>query len=183
MNLQSIVVVLLRLMALNLVLQAVVSLTPHLLNYMSARSDISFAEAQLLVALPWLIILGLLLSAVLLWVIALPVARLVTRNVAQEISLGALTLADCYSTAFLLIGLYHIVDNFSAVLSWSHFVFVTAAPGSGTAWREDVNFYEVFGSFVPFVVGVVLVVKGRRWAGRLAGGQQMVDNPQAHQNR
>lgn len=177
MNLQSIVVVLLRLMALNLVLQSVIQLTPTLLNYLPALSLSTPDDPRVFVWLPWIIVFGLLIAAVLLWTFALPVARLVTRPVSLDVSLGSLSLADCYAIAFVGFGLYQMVINLAGVLNWSHFMYVTAAATPGPSWKEQVNFYDVFTLFVPFIVGLILFVKGRRWAVKLAARQQSVEPP------
>jgi hypothetical protein len=177
MNLQSLVVVVLRLMALDFLLRVVAQLTPQVLQYLRwyQRSPLENSAG----VLPWFVLGGLVASGVLLWLLALPIARLVTRRVPQEVCLGALTLADCYSVAFIGVGLLYTANGLPQVLSWGHYLFKTAASTSGGSWKEQVNFYQVWQAFIPFVVGVLLFVKGRAWAVALASrhGKPFSPNP------
>ena len=43
-----------------------------------------------------------------------------------------------------------------------------AATKAGDSWKEGVPWYDVTQAFIPFIVGVVLFVNGRRWAVTLA---------------
>ena len=76
MNLQSLVVVVLRLMALDFLLQVAIQLTPQMLIYLGSyqHSPVDGGPS----ALPWLFLAALILSAGLLWFLALPIARFVT---------------------------------------------------------------------------------------------------------
>ena len=171
MNLQSLVVVVLRLMALDFLLRVAVQLTPQLLQFLRfyERSPLDGSSSS--TALPLLVLGGLIVSAVLLWVLALPIARFVTRGVSQELTFGAMSLADCYAIAFMGVGLFYIASHLPSVLSWTHYLFKAAASTPGGAWKEQVSWYEVAQAFVPFIVGVVLFVNGRRWAVALARRQ------------
>jgi hypothetical protein len=172
MNLCSIVVVVLRLMALDFLLRVAIQLAPSLLTL--ARLSLSSATGQpaLDTALPWLLLIGFVICAILLWILALPIARLVTKGVPQDVSLGGLTLTDCYSLAFLGVGLFYMGSGLPQVLSWGHYLFKMAASSSGDAWKEQVNLYQVWQAVIPFILGVVIFVKGRAWAVALASRQQ-----------
>lgn len=176
MNLQSIVVVLLRLMALNLVLM-VIQMIPMWLVFwpdlLAPSRDEPWEHSWSIV----FIALILLASAFLLWMRALPVARLVTRPVSQDVSLGSLSLADCYSIVFVGLGLYQMSVNLAGVLATSQILYVTVVSTSGADWMERIKWDVVFGSFVPFLIGLILFVKGRRWAVKLAARQQLVTPP------
>ncbi len=171
MNLQSIVVVLLRLMALNLVLM-VIQMIPMWLVFWPELLVQTSDERWLYFWLLVFVMLILLVSAVLLWVRALPLARLVTRSAALEVSLGSLSLADCYSIAFIGLGLYQMVANLAGVLTFLHLMYT--ATNSVADWMEPDKFSHVFNAILPFVIGLILFVKGRRWAVKLATRQQLV---------
>jgi hypothetical protein len=175
MNLRSLVVVVLRLMALEFLLQVVVQLTPKVLQYLSLYQASQVGNQPSV--LPWLVLAGLVISALLLWFMALPIARLVTRPLPQEISLGALTLADCYSVAFIGVGLLYIANGLPQVLNWGHYLFKAAASTSGDSWKEQVNFYQVSQAFIPFILGALLFFKGRPWAVALASRQTKAESP------
>ena len=177
MSIYSLVVVVLRLMALDFLLQVAIQLTPPLLSILRIRDGSPIGESSADLVLPWVMLTGLVLCAVLLWMLALPIARLVTKQVPQEVSLGGLTLADCYSVAFLGVGLLYMANGLPQVLNWGHNLFKMAASTSGDAWKEQVNFYQVAQAFIPFVVGALLFLKGRPWAVALASRQGSAQSP------
>ena len=169
MNLQSLVVVVLRLMALDFLLRVAVTLTPPMLIYfrLYQRSPLDNTPS----VLPLLVLAALVVCAVLLWFLALPIARLVTRGVSHDLSFGAISLVDCYSIAFIAVGLLYISSGLPQVLNWMWYLFKAAATNTGSSWKQGVKWYQVSQAFIPFIVGVVLFVKGRRWAVVLARHQ------------
>jgi len=177
MNLQSLVVVVLRLMALDFLLRVAVQLTPQMLLYFGLyrRSPIDNAPS----VLPWLVLAALVVCAVLLWFLALPMARLVTRGVSHDLSFGTMSLVDCYSIAFMSVGLFYLSSHLPQVLNWTHYLFKAAASKSGDSWKEGMNWYDVSQAFIPFIVGVILFVNGRRWAVALARRQTETGSPAA----
>jgi hypothetical protein len=164
-------------MALDFLLRVAIQLTPSLLTLLRLSHSTATGESAVDAALPWLMLIGLVICAVLLWVLSLPIARLVTKSVPQEVSLGGLALTDCYSLAFLGVGLLYIASGLPQVLSWGHYLFKMAASTSGDSWKEQVNFYQVWQAVIPFILGVVLFVKGRAWAVALASRQQKAESP------
>jgi hypothetical protein len=114
----------------------------------------------------------MLVGAVLIWMLALPIARLVTRGAPVELSFGSVSLMDCYSVAFLAVGLAYICKNLPQVLNWTHFLIQAKATHSEDAWKEGVQGYPISQAFIPFIIGIVLFVKGRAWAGALASRQE-----------
>ena len=177
MNLQSLVVVVLRLMALNFLLQVAIQMTPQMLQFLRLYERSPLSESRSLTVLPWLVLIGMIFSAVLLWVLARPIACAVTRGIALDFSFGTLSLIDCYSIAFMGVGLYYVVSHLPQVLSWTHYLFKAAATSPGGTWKEGVSWYEVIQAFIPFLVGVVLFVEGRSWALALARRQGAAESP------
>jgi hypothetical protein len=171
MNLQTLIVVILRLMSLNFLLQVAIGSAPRILHFIEIYQHAPSDDLRSLLVLPWLVVVGLIISAILLWVFALPIARLVTRGVPHDLSFGALSLVDCYSIAFVSVGLFYIASHLAQVLNWTHYLFKAAASKPGNTWKEGFSWYEVSQAFIPFIVGVVLFVNGRRWAVTLAHRQ------------
>ena len=171
MNLQSLVVVVLRLMALDFLLRVAVQMTPQILMVLRLSNRSPLDDSRSVLALPLLVLAAMIICAVLFWVFALPIARLVTRGISHDFSFGALSLVDCYSIAFMAVGLFYISSNLPQVLNWTHYLFKMAATSAGSSWKEDVKWYDVSQAFLPFIVGVVLFVNGRRWAVALARRQ------------
>ena len=168
MNIQSLVVIVLRLMALDFLLRVALQLTPQMLSFFHLYQSSSADIPHSFVPLPLLLLGAMFATAVLLWFLALPIARFVTRRVSQDLSVGALSLADCYSIAFIGVGLFYISSHLPQVLNWTHFLFKMAASSPGSDWKEQVPWYDVSRAFITFVTGVVLFVNGRRWAVTLA---------------
>lgn len=164
MNIQTVVVVVLRLLALDFLLRVAVQLTPQLLMMLTSVDRSAPDMWRFLHLLPWLVLAALTVAAFLLWFFALPIARFVTRGISQEISFGAMSLVDCYSIAFMAVGLWYFVSQLAEVLNWSHYLLKAAASHAGGSWKDDVKWYRVTQAFIPFVVGIILFVNGRRWA-------------------
>ncbi len=172
MNLQSLVVVVLRLMALNFFLQVAIQLSPQLLRFTEMSRHGGLAEMGSYLAVPIIMVIGLIVGAILIWVLALSIARFVTRGVSRDLSFGSLSLIDCYSVAFIGIGLFYIASHFPQVLNWAHYLFKAAASQPGSTWKGGVQWYNVSSALIPFVIGVILFVKGRSWAVALARSQE-----------
>lgn len=179
MNLQNLIVVVLRLIALDFLVRDVVEMAPFMLNYFHVTESSPLDNhSPASKALPWVLLTAVVIAAILLWFLATPLARLVTRGVSQEISFGALSLVDCYSIAFMSVGLFYISSYLPQVLNWTHYLFKAAASQSGDAWKQSVQWYDVSQVFIPFIVGIALFVNGRGWAVELAR-RQTEDNPPA----
>jgi hypothetical protein len=170
MNLQSLIVVVLRLMALDFFLRAAVQLAPQLLRFAGIYQEGPLGDSRSMFVVAWGLVVLLLVTAILIWIFALPIARLVTRGVACDISFGSLSLSDCYSIAFIGVGVFYIASHLPQVLNWAHYFLKTAASGRRDT-GEGANGYDVAQAFIPFIVGVVLFVNGRIWAVALARRQ------------
>ena len=170
MNLQSLVVVVLRLMALDFFFRVAVQLTPQILQSLRLNEPSPYGGSRLIV-LSWLFIVGMIVAAVLIWRFAIPISRFVTRGISHDLSFGAMSLADCYSIAFMVVGLIYISSHLPSVLNWTHYLFKAAASGAGDSWKESVQWYDVSQAFIPFIFGAMLFMNGRRWGVALARRQ------------
>jgi hypothetical protein len=171
MNLQSFVVVLLRLVSLNFLLQVVVQLILQASRVSTAYQHLPADEFRSALVMPLLVILALVIGGGLLWILATPIARVVTRGLPIELSFGTLSLSDCYSLVFIGLGLFYAANNFPGVLNWSHYLLKLEASRPDDSWRQQLNWYEVSQTFLLFIVGIILFVNGRKWAVALAGKQ------------
>ena len=177
MNLQSLVVVALRLFALNFLLEIIVMSIPAVILQLNAPSS-SNSSLVLLLFYPG----GMFVLPVLLWFLSQSIARLVTRRLPQDISFGAMPLADCYSIAFIGVGLYYIAGYLARVLKLTFHLFKGAAACSGTWWVREVNGATIAQAFIPFIAGILLIVFGRKWAVMLARKHTQVPSPVAVDN-
>lgn len=176
MNLTSIIVVVLRLLALNFILRVAVQGTTMVLQS-TAFLDMNRSPEVWLVLAPWLYMIALAACAVVFWIYAGSIARLVTKGESQQASLGALTLVDCYAIAFTVVGLIYMAANLAVILNWFHF-YMMAGAERGTSLRPPVNHYQLAGPLITFVTGFLLLVKARKWSLALAR-RHAADDPKA----
>lgn len=161
MNLKALVVVLIRLFALNLVVQTVTGFLPRAIQtaprYVQP-SPIMWA---------WLVTGVLILLAVGIWKSATPIALWVTRGQPQEIFVGGLSLADGYSVGFLSVAMLYLLSGTGSAVSWIIY-WLQLAGTTSAPLAEQVNFYQALQTFLPVVLAIVLLLRGRAWAVRLA---------------
>lgn len=157
MNLTSLVVIIIRLLSLDFLLRAALQTAPQLFQFIVAQSE----TARSLIP-PTIIYSGILAMAVALWLLATPVARLVTHALPQEVSAGALSLADLYSVGFISIGLYYVINRITP--SIFALIFLLKVFSGESSSIGPVNWYEVMDSIVPLLAGLALFFRGRRWA-------------------
>lgn len=177
MNLQSLVIVILRLLSLNFFLDTAIRMAPQILRFTDLSQRASPAELDTILAMPWLIVTGLIGGAIVLWMFAAPIARAVTHDVPADLSLGTLSLIDCYSIVFMGVGLLYIGNHFPQVLNWTHYLIKAAASHSTGDWKDNVKWYDVSQAVIPFVVGIVLFANGRKWAIALGRRKLAIETP------
>ena len=175
MNLQSLVIVLLRLMSLNLLLQSATQFFPVLFRlgmmYQSVQSgDLSFG-------LPWVMVSGFIGGAALLWMFAPSIASFVTNGLPGELSFGSFSLADCYTVVFIAVGLVNVVSQFPSILYWGHFALIAAPSQPGAVWDYSMRSHDIFNAVTRFIVGILLIVSARKWATALARRQMQNEPP------
>lgn len=158
MPLSSIVVIVIRLFALNWLFTAV----PRLL---------SAAATPLPHERPLSVVLGLyapggllLIFAAGLWILTPAVARFVSRGVDSSVNLSGLSRSDLYSFAFVFLGLFFILSSFADVINWIHY-FATASPS--TPDPRSQNFYQLTQPCLTFVAGVVSLIGAPRWTKKI----------------
>jgi hypothetical protein len=171
MNLQSLLVVALRLMVIDFLLQLVRVAMQYGFQFLVEPSPSSDNPGTILaVFFMSLLSVCILAAAIFIWAIALPIAERISRGVPHDITLGSLTLADCYSVAFMGIGLYYVIGESASVLNLSFYWLKNSAPGNGNP-NDGLSGYDISQSLVPFIAGVMLFVKSRQWAVALARHQ------------
>lgn len=166
MNIQSLIVVGLRLTAINFLLRVIIELSTPLLIFAGVyRRTGDGASATV----GWILVGALFVGAVVLWALALPFARLVARGLPGEIALGDLSLSDFYSLGFVLVGLFYVISHLAGVWNWTTFLFQSLIHGPHYPWGDSTRRYEIASIFIPFVAGIILLIKHRKWAVALAG--------------
>ncbi|MCF6176149.1 MAG: hypothetical protein L3J71_10320 [Victivallaceae bacterium] len=149
MNLKSLVVVILRLYALYLI-------------FFGLRNLIVTDSIMMLIWFSSLVVPGMLL-----WLFATLLAKLITRKLPQDISLGSLDTADCYTVTLLMFGLYCVTANLSNLLYWGYYIFKMAASVSNDSWKSGTNFRYILSNLVPFIFGIMLIFNAKAWSSKL----------------
>jgi len=152
MILQTFVVVLLRLLAIQAALGAIMPVASFVIGVRSNQPEWF-----------WLIAMGINLgAAALLWGLAPLIGRVVCAKLPSSAAPLNASLVDLYSFAFVLVGLFLAMTSLGSALGWVHFMIANASAD------RDVNFYESFTSSLQVIIGVAFVFKARALAVGLA---------------
>ncbi|HEX7862624.1 MAG TPA: hypothetical protein VF773_19980 [Verrucomicrobiae bacterium] len=179
MSLRSLVVVSLRIIALKFLLNIFLTVVPQLVLLEHSTQSMPLTNPF---SITFIVVLAALITgACMLWSLALPLAQRITRGLPPDISFGALARVDCYTIAFLAIGLWLTAVHFPHVLNWSHYLFRLAATGPtpGEEAISQVNKYEIFSSVLPFIIGILLFLNGRKWSHKLARRDEHIERTEA----
>jgi len=114
-----------------------------------------------------IIIGGYVVCTAWMWKLAPFIADRITREKNLYVDCGTVTLRDLYCFGFLLMGLYFAVDSFGPSLAWLHFAFIQSASTAGLSPQQQGNFYTLFECLAKFFLGLLLIFKGRKFAGMI----------------
>ncbi len=165
MPLNSIVVIVIRLFVLNSLL-CVLALTAS-----AVMTPLPSKQSFLVVQMPYVPAVLMLIVAVLLWILAPVVARLVTRGVDASVSVGSLSRADLYNFAFVFLGLFFILSSIGDVINWLHY-FATASQESPERDPRIQNLYQLTRPCLTLAAGLVSLLGAPRWTKKLVGREQ-----------
>lgn len=165
MPLSSIVVIVIRLFALNWLLTAV----PLLLS--AAATPLPHEHDLQTVLIPYVPTLLLLIFAAVLWILAPAVARFVSRGVDASVSIGNLSRSDLYSFAFVFLGLFFILSSFADVINWVHY-FATVSREDPRHDPRIRNLYTLTRPCLTLVLGLVSLLGAPRWTKKLVSHDQ-----------
>lgn len=157
MRLLEIVTVAIRILAINLGLEAVSFLLKALAGY---RIDPSTGNGVLIFGV-------IAIITVWLWVSSGWIARFITRGQDSSLDCGSLTVGDLYLFAFLLVGLYFAVDSLGPSLTWLHYSLRQSSSSAPLSLQEKANFYTLFQHLARLLLGLALIFNGRRFAAKL----------------
>jgi hypothetical protein len=164
MALSGIVVIVLRLFALNWLATALPLLLSTAISPALRGPDLG---AGLLPYTPGLL---LLILAVALWFVARPIARIVTHTVDASVSMSGLSRSDLYSFAFVFLGLFFILSSFADVVNWIH--YFTVSRDVPTRDPRVQNFYDLTRPCITVALGAISLVGAPRWTKKLLARDQ-----------
>lgn len=160
MPLQRIVIIVLRLFALNWLL-AVVASAQIYTNIFNSQGWNSATPS--LIAIP----LVQLLSGAGLFIFAPPIARLVTPKPDVEVHLGGLTLYDLYCFAFVFLGLYFVLENLAVTFNWVHYFYTQVRETSFEQAQQAANYYQFSHPLLTLTAGLICILGSRKFAAKL----------------
>jgi hypothetical protein len=155
MNLESLLIIILRLVAVKIFLTSALQLVAAFL--VNSRVPHS-ADIPVILLIAAFFLLG--------W--ARSIARFFLSGMPRELPCEPLRLSDWYSVILFAVAAFHITVYLPLLLTWSHYLLIQAS-NSG-AWKQTVNWYEP-AYFMYCLMGVFLLAKGRLWAGRFAASE------------
>lgn len=166
MPLASIVVIVVRLFALNWLLTSV----PLLLSAAAAYrpSDEHQLFGFVILYAPGVL---LLVFAAAFWILAPTVAGSVTRSVNTNLNIDGLSRSDLYSFAFVFLGLYFILSSFADVINWIHY-FATLSHYNLTSNPRHEDLYGLTRPFLTLIAGLVSLLGAPRWTTKLLSRDQ-----------
>jgi hypothetical protein len=165
MPLSSIVVIVIRLFALNWLLTAV----PLLLS--AATAPLPHEGHLSAVLMRYAPAVLLLVFAAGLWILTPFVARFVSRGVDTSVSIGSLSRSDLYSFAFVFLGLFFILSSFADVINWIHYFTAFSREDPRHDPRIQ-NFYELTRPCLTLALGLVSLLGAPRWTKKLVAYDQ-----------
>jgi hypothetical protein len=168
MPLSSIVVIVIRLFALNWFLTAASLFLSALASPVSHSGNV--AAVLTVYAAPVL----LFVLAAGLWILAHPVARFVSRGVDIPVSIGSLSRSDLYSFAFVFLGLFFILSSFADVINWIHYFATAPSDNPRHAPRGD-NFYQLTRPCLTLALGLVSLLGAPSWTKKLVAYDQKAE--------
>ena len=164
MPLTSIVTIVLRLFALNWLLQGAFLLSSATTDFVHSNSF--FSEYWRLAPLAGLVVAGILLF---FWSHLL--ARIVTPRPHQDVAFGSLTQYDLYCFAFTFLGLYFALSSIANTLNWLHYFLLVMRDTHENNPQRSSAFYEVTRPLITLIAGCACLLFAPRCARKLTDVQ------------
>jgi hypothetical protein len=167
MPLSSIVVIVMRLFALNWFVSAL----PLLLS--AATLPLPHERSMFALLMPYAPGVLLLIFAAGLWIFSSAIARLVSRGVETSVTIGGLSRSDLYSFAFVFLGLFFILSSLADVIDWIHYFTVSHEDP-----RHDPriqSFYQLTRPCITLALGLASLLGAPRWTKKLVARDQKTD--------
>jgi hypothetical protein len=160
MPLNSIVVIVIRLFALNWLFSAL----PLLVS--AATTPLPHERHLSIVLMPYAPAVLLLIFAAGLWILTPAIARFVSRGVDTTVNIGGLSRSDLYNFAFVFLGLFFMLSSFADAINWIHY-FATVSHQDPTRDPRVQNLYQLTRPCMTFVAGLISLLGAPRWTKKL----------------
>ncbi|MFA5148230.1 MAG: hypothetical protein WC491_03785 [Candidatus Omnitrophota bacterium] len=163
MPLKSIVVVILRLYAIQQTVYGLLSLIGAMRSEVGTFHSI---ENYMIYIIP---LMSLALAGIIYFAAPL-LSNLATKDCNSELNLSGLSLQDLYSFAFVFLGLSFVLGAIGPIFNWLHYWFVV---GASSISESDQNmaksFYTLSQYGIQIAAGFVSMIYARRFAKKLSG--------------
>jgi hypothetical protein len=111
-----------------------------------------------------------------LFLLAQPIAHIVTPTTNDKLSLGGLSVFDLYCFAFTFLGLYFALSSIAKTFSWIHYFFIINHFYDGVDPSHHTSFYNLTESLITLVAGGMILIFAPRFARKLTELQHKQDN-------
>jgi hypothetical protein len=108
-----------------------------------------------------------LVGGILIWMWSRTIARWVTPRPDSTVQLGGLTAQDLYSFAFVFLGLYFVLTSIPSVINSAYFAAVQAHKEPDAAERSR-YYYDLTYYVLTLVAGAICLILAPRFAKKLA---------------
>ncbi len=107
-----------------------------------------------------------------LWFLAPPIARWVSRGNDLSVEIGAISVTDLYTFAFFLVGIYWAVESIGPALTTLFYYFRENSDVTVFGSPNPMNGSYIFRDLLRLILGLGLLFKGRRIATWLVRRQE-----------
>jgi hypothetical protein len=105
--------------------------------------------------------------ALVAWLIAPLLARLISGPKDAPVTIPGVTLVDLYAFAFLFLGVYFVLSSLGSALNWFHYFFLIAASHGDFDPARKASFYELSRHLITLIAGLLCIFYGRLWARKI----------------
>ncbi len=168
MSLKNIVVILLRLFSLYWLVSSIsmfASVAATMMPYHSTHPNFWNYAAPVF----------LLILAVVVFLLALPIARFVTPPSNDKLSLGSLSLYELYCFSFTFLGLYFVLFSIANTFNWLHYFLLVSHCSNGSDPLQFASFYKLTGPLITLISGGLVLLFAPRCARKLSKIQHRYD--------
>ena len=153
MPLASIVVIVLRLYCVNLFVRGA-TLGIEIATYPQVLAYYLLPAAYVVIAL-------------VIWLLAPFLARMVTRGYNQQLEIGSLSNQDLYVFAFVFLGLATMLASVGALFGDLYFYIDTVSKTQEADPLRKAQFHRMVQHAIPFACGAIALVFSNRWAAKI----------------
>lgn len=113
-----------------------------------------------------------LISGTVIWIFAPIVSRFITKDNDGKLNLAGITEYQLFSTAFIVVGLYFVLDSFASLFTWLHFFTVYNQNEYGFTQDQQPSYYDLAECALTVAAGAAIIATSKKWAAKLSKTQQ-----------